>query len=358
MARQRLVNMISIVIIVVSLTVIGIVALMGARMFKERGGGLVLSGTASTVVSEADVAWNGEYSNFLICGIDQSGLLADVIMVAAIDNRSGRITVLQIPRDTYAGKDVVSHKYNALYGHVPAGTSGMENLKAHILRDFGIPINHYAAITTRGLDNLVDSVGGVDVYVPRTMNYDDDVQDLHIHLKKGWQHLNGSQAEQMVRERKVYAEGDLGRLETQKLFLAALVQKLQKQNALTLTTKVLPALLPPNFKTDLTNAQILQFGLAAKKIGLSKMGIITMPGNSFIDPENKLSYFGVNKDAALQIVNTYFIHGTTLTADDLRIINPSTESEAAEGTSGTQTQDMQSLYDSQLTYASSAQDSH
>ena len=213
MKRRKFVNAVSIFIIVLSVLTIAAVAVLMSKPFRERGKDIVLPGTTSKVTAQE---WNGSYANFLICGIDKTNLLTDVIMVVGFDNTTGQINILQIPRDTYAGKDIPSHKYNAIYGHPPKGVSGLDYLKAHIQRDFGITINYYGAITTDGLDMLVDSVGGVDLYVPVNMNYDDRAQNLHIHLKKGYQHLDGNKAEQFVRERKAYVNGDLGRLDTQK----------------------------------------------------------------------------------------------------------------------------------------------
>lgn len=352
MNRRKLVNAVSIFVIVVSVLTIAAVVVLGSRMFKERGSSLVLSGTAQKVISES--AWDGKYSNFLLCGIDKTEKLTDVIMVVSLDNQTGQITILQIPRDTYSGKDVPSHKYNAIYGHAPEGVSGMENLKAHILRDFGIPINHYAAITTDGFDKLVDSVGGVDLYVPRDMNYDDRAQDLHIHLKKGYQHLTGNQAEQLVRERKIYINGDLGRLDTQKLFLAAFAKKLKEQNIFTLSTKVLPTLMPPSFTTDLSTAQILQFGLSAKKVNLDNVQVMTLPGEPYTDPDTKLSYFSAYKADTVNLVNHYFIHdGSYLTMDDISIVQKVKSPNSANAVSSG-TQNFQNIYDSQQQQKSGA----
>lgn len=317
--KRKLINTISIIVIVISVLTISVCALLMWRPFKEQGNRYTLTGSGSKAISSAQ-EWNGDYSNFLVTGIDKTNKLTDVIMIVSFDNKTGKISVLQIPRDTYAGKDVVSKKYNAIYGHPPKGVSGMDNLVAHVERDFGIKINHYAAITTKGLDNLVDSVGGVDLYVPINMNYDDKYQDLHIHLKKGYQHLNGNQAEQFVRFRKGWPQGDIGRLQAQKSFLATFASKLKQQNIIALTTKVLPTLMPPNFKTDMSNLELIQFGLAAKKIDMNKVKVFTMPGEDYTDPKTKLSYYMVHKDELLQVINANFMEaGQALSETDLGI---------------------------------------
>ena len=93
--------------------------------------------------------------------------------------------------------------------------------------------------------NIIDLLGGVEYYVPVDMDYDDPTQNLHIHLKKGRQVLNGAKAEQFVRFRKpnkwnkeirkYYDGSDLKRLEAQQDFL----KELMKQK---LTLKYFPKL--------------------------------------------------------------------------------------------------------------------
>lgn len=63
------------------------------------------------------------------------------------------------------------------------------------------------------------------MYVPQDMYYSDPVQGLYINLKEGQQHLDGDQAEQLVRFRK-YPTGDLGRIEVQHQFFSAFVSKI------------------------------------------------------------------------------------------------------------------------------------
>ena len=327
----RVVNAVSILIIVLSLFTIGTVALLLAKPFQAQGGGEVtLSGTTSK--SEGYTAWTGDATNFLVAGGDKSGALTDVIMIVHFDNKSGRINILQIPRDTYTA-DVVSRKYNAIYGHPLKNSSGIDTLVAHIRRDFGISIQHYAVISTTGLVNLVNSVGGIDVYVPMDMKYNDPYQDLHINLKKGYQHLDGDKAEQFVRFRKGYAEGDLGRLETQKTFLAAMAAKLKAQSIGTLTLKVLPTLKAPNFATDMATIDLGQFGLAAKKVDLSQVKVYTMPGEAF--ELDNTSFFSVYKLPLVNILNEGFVDaGVSLSLDDLKIkqmvASPSTSSTAGK----------------------------
>lgn len=73
----------------------------------------------------------------------------------------------------------------------------------------GVGIDRYVRINVLGVEKLIDALGGVKVYVPQDMKYQDDSQHLYINLKKGEQHLNGAQAVQFLRFR-YDAYGDIG----------------------------------------------------------------------------------------------------------------------------------------------------
>lgn len=338
--RRKVVNAISIFVIVTSVLTITSVGLLMHRFWTDKGKTLSLSNTTSKLAAEQ--AWSGTSANFLVCGIDRTNLLTDVIMVVNFNNQTGKISILQIPRDTYAGEDVVSHKYNAIYGHPPSGVSGMENLKAHIQRDFGISIDYYTSMTTKGFDNIVDAVGGVDLYVPKRLYYNDPYQDLHINLYKGYQHLNGNQAEQFVRDRHDWPEGDIGRLQAQKTFLAAFASKVKKQNVWNITTRLLPAVFG-SLSTDMTLIQMGSFAKAADKVSMSGVTVYTVPGEGY--SKDNISYFGAYKDKLLDILNESFVkNGVTLTEDDIQVkeVTPTVStSSAAQGSN------FQNLYNSE-----------
>ena len=76
---------------------------------------------------------------------------------------------------------------------------------AEILEEkFNIEINDYVKVNTEGFVKIVDLFGGVDVYVPYHMQYEDPSQDLYIYIEEGPQHLDGKNAEGFVRHRQGY----------------------------------------------------------------------------------------------------------------------------------------------------------
>ncbi|MEG1778278.1 MAG: LCP family protein, partial [Angelakisella sp.] len=154
-----------------------------------------------------------DYYTFLVCGLDQDKSRTDTIIVAAYDGKNQQINMLNIPRDTISDCERSIKKINSAFG------SGIEQTKEEIQNLLGIPIDRYIVVDFKGFAQLVEAIGGVDFDVPVNMNYDDPYQDLHIHLEKGMQHLNGEDALRLVRFRKAnrgsgggYEEGDLGRI--------------------------------------------------------------------------------------------------------------------------------------------------
>jgi len=82
-----------------------------------------------------------------------------------------------------------------------------------------------------------DALGGVTVYVPKDMKYQDS-QHLYINLKAGKHHLNGNQALQLLRFR--YDEnGDIGRIQRQQILMRALMEQALNPATLSRLPKIL-----------------------------------------------------------------------------------------------------------------------
>ena len=176
----------------------------------------------------------GEKYNVLLMGVDAGGSLTDVIMIYQIDPVTESVNMLSIPRDTRVTFNGRTEKINAVHARgtqqadPQGGNRGDEYAIKFISELTGIPINHYMCINTAAFRQIIDALDGFDFNVPRNMNYDDDWQDLHIHLNAGMQHLDGDKAEQLVRFRR-YTNGDIDRVNMQQQVLLALVD--QKVNA-------------------------------------------------------------------------------------------------------------------------------
>ncbi|MDI6601476.1 MAG: LCP family protein, partial [Thermoanaerobacteraceae bacterium] len=184
----------------------------------------------------------------------------------------------------------------------------------------GIPIHYYVKIDYDGFIKLVDDLGGIEVNVPTNMDYDDNAGNLHIHLKKGEQVLNGEEALGLVRYRKGYLDQDLGRIKTQQLFVEALIDKVTSPAMLLNAQKVLKTI--NNYvETNMTPTEILSYVDDAVKVG-KNIKMYTLPGEpGYIDG---ISYFIVNQkgiEKILEEVNTkVFESGDKTEAEAEKII--------------------------------------
>lgn len=164
------------------------------------------------------------YVNILLMGVDKSETLSDVMMIAQLNMVDNTINILQIPRDTYIKNRRSDKKLNSAFG-----AGGPKKTIEELSTVVDIEIDEYIVITTSGFRDVIDAVGGVYYTVPTDMNYDDDLQDLHIHLKKGYQLLDGSKAEQLVRFRDGYEMGDLDRINVQSGFIKEAIRQITEK---------------------------------------------------------------------------------------------------------------------------------
>ena len=249
----------------------------------------------------------------LIMGVskDIDSELTDTLMVASYNPKEQKAVLLSIPRDTFTGtkknKATASQKINALYQQSPKKTLDAVN---EIL---GLDIEKYVIIDNNALTQLVDTIGGVNFDVPIDMNYDDVTQDLHIHLTKGYQKLNGAQSEQLVRFRKnnngttystEYGDNDIGRMRTQREFLKAVAEEMIKLKNITKIGSYVD-ILKQNVKTNITNwDEVKNYIPFVVNFDISNLETVTLPGEPAM--YNKLWFFVHDKAETQRIVDELF----------------------------------------------------
>lgn len=165
---------------------------------------------------------------FLVMGADSVEHIsrADTIMVVKLTS-NGKISILSIPRDTrvdYLGEKV---KINTIFarGYVHGGyKSAAHKVKDIIENLINVKISRYAIINYSAFKNLIDIVGGINVYVSKDMYYLDKSGGLLINIKKGVQHLDGKKALEFIRFRND-GLGDLGRIGRERNFLSSFIKK-------------------------------------------------------------------------------------------------------------------------------------
>jgi LCP family protein required for cell wall assembly len=148
-------------------------------------------------------------------GFDSGTLNSDSIMLLHMG--SGKPVLISIPRDSYV--PIPGHGNNKLNAALAFG--GPTLLVQTVEQVTGLKIDHYMGIGFGGLVSVVNSIGGVQMCLPSA------VQDSYsgVNLKAGCQNLNGDQALAFVRDRHSFATGDLQRIQDQRAFLKALLDK-------------------------------------------------------------------------------------------------------------------------------------
>lgn len=221
-----------------------------------------------------------ERINVLLVGTDKGGSNTDVLMLVSYDVDGGKIHMTSILRDFWAVNDGKGHRVNSCMA-----LGGDELLLETITDLTGVPINYYAKVDTTGFREVVDILGGVDFYVPRDMDYDDPAQGLSIHLKEGMQHLDGAQAEGLVRYRHGnrqangkmpgYIRGDYERTQVQRDFIKAIIE--QKLNvSLIFKAPELYSTITQYVKTNFTATDMMKnVGLLDNMLRLSSEDIVS-----------------------------------------------------------------------------------
>lgn len=165
--------------------------------------------------------------NVLVVGMDKDEYNTDTIMIATLNTVEKKVSLMSVPRDTKARINGATMKINAVYSYSKGkGLPPEENLIETVSDITGIGINYYAIINIKAFREIVDELGGLDYEVrPQGYHYSDPLQDLYIDIPGGMQHLNGEQAEGLVRFRNDYARADLERVEVQQDVIRELIEQ-------------------------------------------------------------------------------------------------------------------------------------
>ena len=269
-----------------------------------------------TEVQTATSEWKaieGIY-NVLVVGMDKQANLADVTMLVNINTVENSITVMQIPRDTLITTGVATDKINAQYASLVGSWyhQGYDNCYMRALSDYAriqeqslcVKIHFTVLVDLEGFPAIVNSVGPIRVFVPGPMFYEDPAQGLSIAIGEGWQDLDGYAAEGFVRFRSDYVQGDLGRVNAQKIFMTALYQKVVSllKNMDIGRINDLAQVVKANVTTDMSISDLVFFARSFLNIGTSNVTMMTIPGNM----EAWNVHYVINRAATLQVINDHF----------------------------------------------------
>ncbi|NLY43974.1 MAG: LCP family protein [Clostridiaceae bacterium] len=259
------------------------------------------------VDEQEEVTDDKEYKviNFLILGVDKDGYRTDTIILAQYNEKTKQVNMLQIPRDTKIETNRSDKKINSAY----AFGKEQELFKA-IKNLLGVEVDKYILLNYKGFRELIDEIGGVKIYVPINMDYDDPVQGLSIKLKKGEQVLDGAKAEQFVRFRQNndgtgYPEGDLGRVKAQQQFINAVIEKVFSMRNIFKIPRLVSVIVQ-NVKTNFTIQEIWKYVDDALQLDRNKINMFILPGEGLYIGD--ISYFIHDKEETEKLINEYFLN--------------------------------------------------
>ena len=242
--------------------------------------------------------------NILFLGVDASGnpndlwtgTRTDTIILVNIDPRTKSINALSIPRDSkvYLPGDNGVNKINAAHA-----IGGIEMTKKTIEDTLGVHIDRYIMVHDSAVKEIVDAMGGIDIYIEKPMHYNDYSGNLHINFTKGDHHLDGQEAVEYLRFRHD-ALGDIGRTQRQQWLLRSLMNKLKQPETITKIPDII-SVAKKYVKTDMSFYEMSQYAALAKHIDMDKIEVAMLPGAP--NQKGYISYWILDPEKTQEVVN-------------------------------------------------------
>lgn len=222
-------------------------------------------------------------NNILFIGVDKynaagNNASADTLFVFNINNNDGTVSILSIPRNTAVPSGNAAVPIGSLQqygtGKTLEAVSGVLNMN----------IDQYVIMDEDALMAFINAFNGVDIYVGADMDYYDAQSNTAIHLKKGYQHLDGKMALEYLQYRSDDL-GDIGRVERQNRFLKSFYAEALDLGTIT----KMPAVIKAADSSIYTNTNL--YSLASLKnyiLAVNKNSIIVklLPGK--FSPDGRL----------------------------------------------------------------------
>lgn len=299
--KEKIVTVISVTLFVISLTAVLTVVFYNGRFFGGENGTVINdnNGEDNTNTPDNINSTDGKL-NFLLCGLDESETLTDIIMVVSVDAEKNTADILQIPRDTYVEGLGLTGKINGAYSKGDKSLSPVNRLIKVINEQYQLRIDHYGTITIDSFRDVIDAIGGVPIDMP----YQIGNEELGI-IPKGYQVLDGAHAEWLVRHRHSYYDQDIGRIKVQRLFLASALQQVRRIG-MKEATKLVPALYG-KVTTDLSINEIIGFSGLAFGIPMEEIHIYMVPGEG-VNYKGQ-SVWSMHRYETADLLNAYFRPG-------------------------------------------------
>ena len=193
---------------------------------------------------------------------------SDVNILAVVNPKTRQILLVNTPRDYYlplafnGELDKLTH----------AGMYGVQESMAVLDNLYGTKTSYYGRINFWGLIDIVDALGGIDVYSDYSFTTAaGDVAgygDREYSYTEGWNHMNGIEALTFSRERYSFSDGDNHRGKNQMKVIQAIIEKATSPSVLAKYQDLLKAV-SDNFITNISYDQISSLVQMMQKDGAS-----------------------------------------------------------------------------------------
>lgn len=229
------------------------------------------------------------------------GYLHDVNYLMQFNLNTASLNILQIPRDTYmpAYSSEATKKFNSIYNGGTRRKSKIQRVVNAVQESFGIPVDAYVTTTCDNIVDIVDIVGGIPINMPYRVIFEADKV-----IEEGEQVLNGQQSEWLVRFRHGYETGDIGRVQAQRLFMAAAMKKAISMTDIQILSAVNKVYNQELIATDLSLNDIARIADLAGTIAMENVNVFILPGEYCTIGDQ--ATWSVHKKSALDMVNEYF----------------------------------------------------
>ncbi len=250
--------------------------------------------------------------NILILGIDRVPETAanspkifegrsDTILLFHLDPRDKSINLISVPRDTKV--QIPGIRFSKINeANARGGAALATRVVSTILNN--VTIERYVRVSSGAFRELVDLLGGVEVFVPRAMSYTDTAQKLKINLAQGWQILNGEQAEQFARFRND-GLGDIGRIQRQQSLIQAIRNSFKSPSVLVRLPEIV-RLMQKYVDTNLNFEEILTLTNFGLQLDRDNFKMVMLPGRSSLGQGDLRSYWILDAAGRDRIMTQYF----------------------------------------------------
>lgn len=267
----------------------------GEAVADGSAGGMTMSGRRSI--------------NLLLLGTDarkEEISRTDMIMLAHIDLLTKKVTLVSVPRDTrVAIEDVGFTKINHahMFGETKGGNhAGTQSALSAVQKLLRCEIDCYLKINFQGFRSIVDTLGGVDINLPKRVK----LTFMKTELPAGMQHIDGELALKFVQERYSLPNGDFGRQKHQSLLLEAVLQKMSQPRYVLEWPALLSQAAKYVLDTNLAIDDILKLAWHLKGITGEDIDYRQIPGKSgyYRDPLVKSRlYYWIPDEEKLQEIS-------------------------------------------------------